>query len=591
MSAASPYLRRRDSSTSGFAAMREDRPPLPRQRLDSADRDLPESETAREAAAARRRVDLAIILAGALIFTTLPSFADIQFGGRLPVAENSTGPVILTGIGDQLRILVTPLPYLVFIIVLVRNLGIGGRRIGSALLFAAFCAVISVASLMSIGDATFAFRDVAFFVASVWLIAPRADDLVVFARFGVAIAAVSLLLAAGGLNGWMAAGAGAGKGIFAERLLAGPFPQMNVLGMALATILPLTALLHSPFIRFAGFGTVAVALLLTSSRTSLLAAAVATLVYLVIRAVRGRIRVLVAWSAVAAAAVAIALLPWMTDDPDAFTKRGEIWLTSRQLLPGNWLFGLGISAYSVGGPVMRAGDMDATWHGHNILVTALVMGGALTALLFLLLFLVGIRKSIQHIDTRPALLASALTLFMIGLAETPVRFDTFDGAAWMTWTVFAALLFLAPPERAAEDRSPAASEGHAERHDEPGPLRASSQLSTRRAAALGIRSSSVGRRARTDAAHRAVGTAAGGPEPAAAPRAVAYESTDAEGRDAGATAGGSADAGSNGAGSAGSVSAVDVGRGPYYREAAVRQARRSRNGEGGADARHRPSAH
>lgn len=453
MTTAVPFLRRKadEGPEAAGEVSAGRRQPLPVQRRDAAERRATSAAAVDDADSRRRRTDLAIILLGALIYTSLPSFADIQLGGRLPVAEHSTGPVIATDTGEQLRTLVTPLPYLVFLIILLRNLRLGGRRIGSAMLFAAFCTMISLASFVSIGDATFAFRVVAVVVASVWIVAPRADDFVVFGRFGVAVALLSMMLAAGGFNGWMAEGAGGGKGIFVERLLAGPFPQMNVLGMALAVALPLTALLSSALSRFIGFSIVAAALLLTSSRTALLSATVAMIVYLLVRAVRGRTRMLMAWSAVAAAAVAIAVLPWTTDDPDAFTKRGLIWLTSRELLPGNWLFGLGISAYSVGGPVTRAGHMSASWHGHNILVTSLVMGGVVTAALFLVLFLVALHAAIKQIDTCPALMASALTLLTMGLAETPVRFDTFDGAAWMTWTALAGFLFLRSEPSSADE--------------------------------------------------------------------------------------------------------------------------------------------
>ncbi len=218
-------------------------------------------------------------------------------------------------------------------------------------------------------------------VLAVWAIRPRLDRLAILGHL-TGLAAV-LSIALGALNpekGVFAAIDGNAiapeKQILPWGILVGPFTQGNNLGQFLALGLPAIAFIPRRLTRAAVAAVTIFAMVWTSSRSSLLALVVGTVVAVSLAVTPRRAGQAVSVSILLVLSSLIAILPLTATDNGAFTNRGYVWRAS---LDRWWsedpLFGLGSRWYSA------AGLGETAYHGHNQLVHSLVVGGLINIVL------------------------------------------------------------------------------------------------------------------------------------------------------------------------------------------------------------------
>jgi hypothetical protein len=218
-------------------------------------------------------------------------------------------------------------------------------------------------------------------VLAIWAIRPRLDRLQVLGYLTGLAAVVSITL--GALNpekGVFTAIDGNAiapeKQILPWGILVGPFTQGNNLGEFLALGLPAIAFIPRRFMRAVVAAVTIFAVVWTSSRSSLLAIVVGTLVASTLAVTPRQALRAVAVPILLVLTSLIVILPLSTTDNRAFTNRGYVWRAS---LSRWWaedpLFGLGSRWYSA------AGLGDTAYHGHNQLVHTLVVGGLINIVL------------------------------------------------------------------------------------------------------------------------------------------------------------------------------------------------------------------
>lgn len=160
-------------------------------------------------------------------------------------------------------------------------------------------------------------------------------------------------------------------------IVAGPYPSGNNLGVALAVGLPTVLAFRNRWTRLAAATLVGAALVASASRTSVVAAALAVLVWGAVHLARSAAtsRRLATASLVAAAATWV-VLPLLTRESSAFTNRGGYWIASLQAWLHRPWFGWGPGYFrwlhEHGAPLG-----NFAYHAHNQLVQLLVTGGLL----------------------------------------------------------------------------------------------------------------------------------------------------------------------------------------------------------------------
>lgn len=251
----------------------------------------------------------------------------------------------------------------------------------------------------------------------------KPPDLVVLGYVGTAVAAGSIVAMYVDPSSVLISG-GVGlfeKSITGAPLLAGIFSHSNILGMFLAFTLPFVFLMRAWPLRWLSFGVIVWALILTSSRTALVGAAVMVAVLLLARLLSRVAFVVVSGAGAVVALIAVILLPFRETDPQAFTYRGAIWIHSRQALGDNGVFGLGAHWYADNYLALRDTLSSAASHGHNLVLTTLILGGAFVLAGWLVVIFLAFRGAASDPvrSTSVVGVAFVLGLLAIGATETP----------------------------------------------------------------------------------------------------------------------------------------------------------------------------
>lgn len=233
--------------------------------------------------------------------------------------------------------------------------------------------------------------------AALWMMRPRLEELDTLGIAGAGIAAWSIL------QGWTSpvhaffgdhAGrlGGSTKALIGSDQLAGPFGHSNTLGMFCALSLVASGLIRSRSWRLACVVILTYALVWSSSRSALAGAGILLVLYWVRRVWRS-------WPRFMSRAVAIApyllglTLPFLTNDPLAFTSRGAIWLGSISAWKTSWLVGLGPDWYTQIGQFDNELGYEAS-SGHNLFIGSLTSFGIVGALIISL----AIARAVLEID-------------------------------------------------------------------------------------------------------------------------------------------------------------------------------------------------
>jgi len=272
-----------------------------------------------------------------------------------------------------------------------------------------------------------------------WLACPSIRVISTLGVLTIITAGFSLMFALVSPLGLVNAGpAGTDKAIVGSgpNLLAGPYNHANSLGLSLALGLPSIAVLSSRRLRVAGVTMVALALLWTASRTSILAGAVVLLVYAATR--RRTVRALRSVSAVSIV-VGIALgvaTPLLEQNPTAFSSRGAIWMASLSNWHRHLWFGSGPQFYE------RPNDLGFyALYGHNLMVDTLARGGlvALAALVIYFLSLTRRAMTLANLTSYPLLLLVAFVY--VSWLEVPFDLNNLGILGYACWIPFAVLAF------------------------------------------------------------------------------------------------------------------------------------------------------
>lgn len=385
------------------------------------------------------RVDLAIVLAGTFYYTQSSVIANLMLGGRLAPSAESSGAVIGTATGAMVESTRIVVLVLMLGVVIVRNLGNTRGSPAPLAVLLAYTVALQLTTFIATTslDTSTRWWVLPLLGVAVWFVAPRVDDLVVlgWATLAVAVFSIGLALVDPGrafmmLNEFLEE---TNKAIIGSQQLAGPFAQMNILGMSMAVGFPFVFLIRNRVMRFAGAAVVFYTLLWSASRTSVLALSITIGSSVVIFAFRSTVvrRRLFGLATIAMAGVVV-VLPLVTTDPGAFTNRGDIWIASISQWLDNPVFGYGSMAYAPGTTIAKAIGY-ASWHGHNAFVSAFTMGGIVLALMFVVLV-----AAVSNAASRVARQSLAPEMFVLlivslGMTEVPLRMDDYDGVGWIAW--------------------------------------------------------------------------------------------------------------------------------------------------------------
>lgn len=250
----------------------------------------------------------------------------------------------------------------------------------------------------------------------------------------------------------MAQAAGVDKGIISDKLLVGPLYHPNQLGESLALGLPFVAFLQRRRWRWLGYAAVAVALLWSGSRTSLLAAGVglvAALCWLSIRKHgKGAMFTPLALYALNIGVLATGALVVMTSNTESFTGRGLIWAGALEQWADSPVIGNGVQVFADLARIRNDVGTGA-YHAHNMYVHFLITSGLIGLAAIILLYLVALRRGWKL--GRAGIVAPSVWVFVfiaVGWLEVPTDLFTPGTEIWAIWVPLALVLSgkLAPAE-------------------------------------------------------------------------------------------------------------------------------------------------
>jgi hypothetical protein len=164
------------------------------------------------------------------------------------------------------------------------------------------------------------------------------------------------------------------KSYIGHNQLASVFGHSNTLGIAIALGIPFILLIERRVARLVFLALAIWVLVWSSSRTGLFAAGFAFVFMSILRRMPRRLAGPVAWAGSLMVLAVVFLLPLRTTDPNAFTRRGAIWIGSLAQAHHNVLLGQGPNWYSdIAQFDNDLGNQASS--GHNWFVSTLVLGG------------------------------------------------------------------------------------------------------------------------------------------------------------------------------------------------------------------------
>jgi O-antigen ligase len=246
------------------------------------------------------------------------------------------------------------------------------------------------------------------------------------------------------------------KALVGTSVLAGPYSHSNMLGTVLALGLPSIFLISSKTARIVGSALIAIAVLWSASRTSIAAVAVILILLLVSQVARKpATRLILGTISIASTAVVLCYIPLTTHTLYGFNYRGRVWTGSLRRWETSKWFGAGPDAYrNPGGYSNFLGQY--AFHGHNLLVDALAVGGITMAVAITLLVLVAARRALHHYSSGEDLTAYffVMSFAVVGILEVATDFWLPSSTGLIVWLLLSAVLFsrreYVPISRSAE---------------------------------------------------------------------------------------------------------------------------------------------
>lgn len=303
----------------------------------------------------------------------------------------------------------------------------------------------------------------AFVVVAIWALRPQFCEL---ALLGYLVAGVALISIVIGIlapsQGILQSADGVvvtqDKTLLPRGILVGILTSGNSLGQYLVLGLPMAMLIRRRFHRVLVLALVLFALVWSAARSSLATVALTLVITGLLALLPARARGLPATVLATLPWLLVAVLPFVTTNPDAFTNRGFIWRASLQLWRGNPFFGLGSNYYTyLGQTAENIGE--TVFHGHNQLVQLLVTGGIMVVVLVSLMLIVGIRSAVVWAEHGSILPLAFLTM-LAGVCTIEVSLVFVDNGFLLPVVVipFAVLVFAVDAEPARNAFGPAGAQ-------------------------------------------------------------------------------------------------------------------------------------
>ncbi|GAB2590268.1 O-antigen ligase family protein [Microlunatus antarcticus] len=306
-------------------------------------------------------------------------------------------------------------------------------------------------------------------VVAVWLVRPGLRHLRLLGYLAAAVALVSIVIGVGFPDqGVFRSVDGSAineeKAILPFGVLVGVFTHGNTLGQYLLMGLPLIALVPRRGLRAVLLAVTAGALLWSAARSTIAGAVALALVVAVLSLLPPGRRSVPYRLVLGGAFALVAVLPFVTRAPLAFTGRGAIWSNSLGYWREHPWVGNGSDFYT---RIARTtADLGGTvYHGHNETVQLLVTGGVVLVVLVGLLLVAVIRRATDERTGGTIGLAILLALAGASLLEVSLLFDD-SGAFDPVLLLPLATLLVGEPlgeaaraPRAVEHRLPALARG------------------------------------------------------------------------------------------------------------------------------------
>jgi O-Antigen ligase len=215
----------------------------------------------------------------------------------------------------------------------------------------------------------------------------------------------------------------------------------NALAMYLALAMPFVYIGFGSWEGTALAGYILILVMMTGGRSGMIAAAVTFLALILFRPnirkpAAAPIRNTLLYIGLAAAVVVGFVLPFVTEDPNAYHGRAGLWILVRDALSDHatLLYGTGMLGWQ---HVRDSGLIDptASYSVHNEWLQVLYSAG----LIGLLLFVAALAVLVWQARPNYSLVIGCVLVpvFMLGVTERPWPIDTSD---WLTWAIPAALL-------------------------------------------------------------------------------------------------------------------------------------------------------
>ncbi|GAA4286881.1 O-antigen ligase family protein [Georgenia daeguensis] len=397
----------------------------------------------RKEAGGQRRPDvpwMPILVVIAWANGVVPSFLNLVIAGRPPV-DISASTTLAPPAAMAARFL--PMLFVLFCAAALlhekeRPPAVGAGRMCLFLAPWAMGQLATLAAGKSIGPMTLVLLPVLALVA--WKIGPPLRDLRIVGILTAVTAAGSLVLWKFAPEVGAVSAPSTGAKAALDQLLAGPYNHPNTLGMALVVGLPAVALFANRRWRFIATVVVVAATWLTGSRTAQFSVAL-ILVAMYVLPRTGRARRGFFLLAAVLLISTLVLIPLTTTDPNAYSERGRIWMTSRDSWAGSPLFGGGVTFYPDTGRYVTAFGSFA-FHGHNLFIHFLTTSGIVGAGALVIVVLAAVKASQRYLS-RGHIFPAAFVLGFLALAflEVATDFQNLSTLGFAVWTSLAVILF------------------------------------------------------------------------------------------------------------------------------------------------------
>lgn len=228
-----------------------------------------------------------------------------------------------------------------------------------------------------------------------WARPPSRADIRLLGLLTVASASASLLLGWATSLGTVSSYGYEQKALIGSDLLAGLYSHPNALGACMALGVPAILMLQRFSSRLIGLATVVGCTVWSGSRTALAAIAIV----LVLAMIRRNLSL--SWGAslqtavAAASLVVVMILPFIADSASDFSGRGAIWAVSLDFWRESPLLGNGVGFYQAMS-TYATGLGKLAFHGHNLVVHMLTIGGVAGAAAVGSFLIVAIHQARRH---------------------------------------------------------------------------------------------------------------------------------------------------------------------------------------------------